>query len=504
MLVRRLANGAAALLGSLAILAMIAPGAALAAGKGVLNGSVPMRGMSVALFAASGGNEQPVVLGRARSTAAGSFSLSYKASGSGTVKYLVATRPGGAAEAGFPVPASAYRLAAALGAGAVPRRVTVNERTTVAIGYAMAQFVDGARFAGKNPGLRNAAAMTHNLVNRRGGLSPVLERFPNGAATSTLATFDSLANLLGSCRAQGPRCAQLLRLAGVPGGGPAADTLAATANLARYPWHNAGALYKLSLRARGRYVPALAPGERPDGWTLALRFEGGSPRGLDGPGNFAIDAGGNLWVGNNYEYSRRSRQPSCFGREMLRFTPTGRYFPGSPYASGGLSGVGFGITIDPFDHVWAGNFGFAGKGCGEEPPSNSVSEFNLRGEALSPTWHRPGKGKSPKASSKRPSRAVGKTAKSPGRRPPSPTRRATSGSPTAATTASPNTSKATTKPRSTTPSRTSRSTPRCRRTGSASAARSGSRSTRPATLTSPPTTAPPWSCSTAKARCCGG
>ncbi len=343
-----------------------------------------MRGMGVALFAASGGNEQPVVLGRARSAAAGSFSLSYKASGSAAVKYLVTTRPGGAAEAGFPVSASAYRLAAALGAGAVPKRATVNERTTVAIGYAMAQFTDGAKFAGKNPGLRNAAAMTQDLVNRRGGLSPVLERFPNGGATSTLATFDSLANLLGSCRAQGPRCARLLALTGVPGGGPAADTLAATTNLARYPWHNAGALYKLSLRARGRFAPALAPGEKPDGWTLALRFEGGSPRGLDGPGNFAIDAGGNLWVGNNYEYSRRSRQPSCFGREILRFTPTGRYFAGSPYASGGLSGVGFGITIDPFDHVWAGNFGFAGKGCTEEPPSNSVSEFNLRGEALSP------------------------------------------------------------------------------------------------------------------------
>ena len=101
------------------------------------------------------------------------------------------------------MPGNSYRLASAIGAGRVPPRATLNERTTVAMGYAMAQFIDGGRVAGKNPGLRNAAAMTRNLVRvRRGGLSRVVARFPNGNSTSTLRSFDSLANLLAACRAR--------------------------------------------------------------------------------------------------------------------------------------------------------------------------------------------------------------------------------------------------------------------------------------------------------------
>lgn len=373
-----------------ALLLVLAPASSGApGGRGVLHGTVPLRGMNVALYAATPGAARPRLLGRTRSRRGGSFALSYRGASLGQVKYVLATRPGGGAEAGFPVPGSSYRLASAIGAGAVPPRMTLNERTTVAMGYAMAQFVSGGRVAGENPGLRNAAAMTRNLVGvRGGGLSRVISRFPNGNSTSTLRAFDSLANLLAVCRAQGRRCATLLRLAGVPGGRAAGDTLAAATNLARYPWHNSRSLFALSKRVRARYAPVL--GKVPDAWTLALRFEG-SPRAMDGPANFAIDARGSIWVANNYEYSRRSRQSSCFGKELVRFTPTGRTYPGSPYRSGGVSGVGFGITIDKRNHVWTGNFGFAGKGCKELPPSNSVSEWELDGTPLSPRLKRTGR-----------------------------------------------------------------------------------------------------------------
>lgn len=372
---------------SLACLAfLLVPAGAFAAARGgQVVGKVPLRGMNVVLYAAVPGNGKPTVLGRTRSRRGGQFALRYRRASTSTIKYLLATRPGGGAEAGYPVPGTSYRLAAAIGAGPVPRRVTLNERTTVAMGYAMAQFIDGGRVAGREPGLRNAAAMTRNLVSVRGGtLSRVLGTFPNGNSTSTLRTFDSLANLLGVCRIQGRRCAKLLRLAGAPGGGPAADTLSAVVDLARYPWHNTRGLFRLSLRLRTRFSPALGRGTGPAAWTLALRFEGGPPRGLDGPGNFAIDAEGGIWVGNNYEYSRRSKEPTCFGRSLFRFTPTGRYYPGSPYESGGTSGVGFGITIDPHERVWVGNFGFEGAGCRKEAPHNSVSEYLPSGRAVSP------------------------------------------------------------------------------------------------------------------------
>jgi hypothetical protein len=365
-------------------------GASASAGggaSGTISGTVPLRGMNVQLMAALPGDRLPVRLGSARSGAGGAFTVHYKGARSGQVTYLLATRPGGAAEAGYPIYGQSYRLAAALGEGRIPRRVQVNERTTVAMGFAMAQFIGvGGTVVGQNPGLRNAAAMSGDLVDLGGGLSRVLREFPNGGSTSTLPTFNALANLLTICRRQDIGCVRLLSKARTPGGAPAQDTLAAAVSIARYPWHDVRGLYRLSLAAahrRGTWAPALAQGEAPDAWTLALRFEG-DPPGMDGPGNFAIDAEGNIWVANNYAYSRQPRQPACGSDKVFKFTPTGQTYPGSPYVGGGLSGVGFGVTIDPSNRVWLGNFGFEGKGCETEADHFSASAFTLSGKALSP------------------------------------------------------------------------------------------------------------------------
>ncbi|HVX33876.1 MAG TPA: hypothetical protein VHA80_12110, partial [Solirubrobacterales bacterium] len=352
-----------------------------------LAGTGPLRGMHVQLLAARPGDRLPVRLGSARSGAGGAFAIHYAGARPGQVAYLLATRPGGAAEAGFPIYGQSYRLAAALGEGRLPRRVTVNERTTVAMGFAMAQFIGvGGVVVGQNPGLRNAAAMSGDLVGLHGGLARVLRTFPNGSSTSTLPTFNALANLLATCRSQDARCARLLAVAGAPGGAPARDTLAAAVDIARYPWHDVRGLFELALAASrrpGAWTPALGKGDAPDAWTLALRFEG-DPPGLDGPGNFAIDAEGNLWVGNNYAYNRRSRQPTCASEELFRFTPTGQTYPGSPYEGGGLSGVGFGIAINPAGRVWVGNFGFEGQGCETAANHYTASTFSLSGRPLSP------------------------------------------------------------------------------------------------------------------------
>jgi hypothetical protein len=380
-------------LAALAAVAALLPGAALAAGGGVaddgagtISGTVPLRGMNVELMAAHPGDRLPERLGTARSGANGAFALHYKGARGNAVKYLLATRPGGAAEAGYPIYGQSYRLAAALGTGAVPRRAKVTERTTVAMGFAMAQFIGSGMVVGQEPGLRNSAAMSGDLVDLGGGLAKVLRTFPNGKSTSTLATVNALANLLTICRRQDVACVRLLSKARTPGGAPAKDTLSAVVNIARYPWHDVHGLYELSLAAahrRGTWQPALGPGEAPDAWTLALRFEG-SPPGMDGPGNFAIDAEGNVWVGNNYAYSRESRKPACGSDKLFRFTPTGRTYPGSPYVGGGLSGVGFGITIDPSNRVWLGNFGFEGKGCETAANHFTASVFSMSGKALSP------------------------------------------------------------------------------------------------------------------------
>ena len=315
------------------------------------------------------------MLGSALTTASGLFRISYLSSAvaQGAVRYLIAARGSGA-----------LVEASALGPGAVPVRVTVNDLTTVAMGYAMAQFIHGRLIHGKSPGLQNAALMSGDLVEAETGrLAPVLRRAPNGPETSTLATVNSLANMVADCRLSGPLCSRLLRLSAAPGSGASRDTLGAITQIARSPWQNVARLYALSRVSPSAYAPALGPTRRPDAWTLALRFEGDGAS-VDGPGNFAVDAGGNVWATDNYEFSRESLKSVCASDLLLRFTPTGAPYPLSPYAGAGLSGAGYGIAVDPHGNAWVANFGFAAPECPHQPPHNSVSEFSAAGVAISP------------------------------------------------------------------------------------------------------------------------
>ena len=122
---------------------------------------------------------------------------------------------------------------------------------------------------------------------------------------------------------------------------------------------------------------------------MILRFEGEKDEDgnfiVNGPGNFAIDAEGTLFVANNYAPGAREENV-CAAQNLLRFTPYGTFFPGSPYTGGGVSGVGYGITSDPHANVWTGNFGFQAPACigtTAEAPHNSVSKFGPDGDAKS-------------------------------------------------------------------------------------------------------------------------
>jgi hypothetical protein len=93
------------------------------------------------------------------------------------------------------------------------------------------------------------------------------------------------------------------------------------------PWQNVAQVMALSLLPPAPYQPARVVA--PDAWTLALRFVGDGVS-MDGPGNIAIDHEGSLWVTNNYEFKPTAVQPVCGAENLLRFTPTGEYVPGSP------------------------------------------------------------------------------------------------------------------------------------------------------------------------------
>ena len=109
-----------------------------------------------------------------------------------------------------------------------PARVVINELTTIASVWTHAQFVDGAAIRGPALGLRIAAGNVPNLVDlTTGGLGPVIQDPLNSSQTTTLATFNTLANLLAGAltRARGDACDEFLAAATPPGGTAPTDTL---------------------------------------------------------------------------------------------------------------------------------------------------------------------------------------------------------------------------------------------------------------------------------------
>jgi NHL repeat len=333
----------------------------------------PLSGFGVTLFA--GGSSSVAELGSSTTAADGTFFITYaQPQDPNAVLYLRAAE---ASPTGGP-----RSLWSVLGPGPAPDTVVVDEATTVATAYAMAQFTDGTEIRGPSPGLPNAAAMAHNLADvRTGDLSPVLLTTPNGGETRTRDTFDSLANAVSACVETAIACEALFDAATSPQGTRPDDTFAALVNVAHDPWHHIPEVFTVSMLGPRPHQPFLAAA--PPGWTLALRFVGDGTS-VDGPGNVVVDDRGHLWVNNNYVYSADSNTQVCGSGLLSEFLPDGRYASGSPYSGGGLNGAGFGIGRDPYGDIWVGNFGFASPGCADPPPHNSVSQFRPDGTPVSP------------------------------------------------------------------------------------------------------------------------
>src|ERR687897_3293216 len=229
------------------------------------SGNQPLAGVSVTLYGTAsfaGARRAPVVLGSSVSRVDGSFTIAYRSALRARTVASVIARSGGR-----------VRLGSALGTPPLPRRIVVNERTTVATAFALAQFIGRVGIVGKAPGLQNAAAMVGNLVNvRTGGVSEVLSTPPNGIQTSTMRAFNSLANMAVDCARSRDGCDALFRLARPPGGPAPRGALVALADIARNPGHHVGRLFALARSGPAPYRPALRRSQRPDAWTVALRF----------------------------------------------------------------------------------------------------------------------------------------------------------------------------------------------------------------------------------------
>jgi hypothetical protein len=341
----------------------------------------PIAKATVTLWAAGPGS--PRKLAETQTTADGSFRLQVaEPRAGGAVLYLIAA--GGEPKAGGAKgPNPAVTLMAALGT-TPSRRVTVNELTTVASVWTGAQFLNGAALSGSALGLRIAAGNVPNLVDlETGGLGPVIQDPLNSSQTTTLATFNTLGNLLAGCiaRVRGDACQRFFAAATPPGGTAPTNTLAAAENISRFPSHHAQALfallnefYPVPAGKAWRPVPFIPYlNFAPSAWTLSLVYSGG---GLNSLGGIAIDGEGNMWADDNFLVGAQSTIWSSFGGGISKIAPNGR--PLSPmtvgYRGGGIDGPGFGIAIGADDRVWATSLG-----------AKNISVFDRKtGKPLSP------------------------------------------------------------------------------------------------------------------------
>ena len=362
-------------LAGVAVAASPAGGQALALAGTVESGGVPLPGYEVALYRTVP-DAAPELVGTAITDAAGAFTIGHDVLADPTrVTYLVARDP-----------SSTAVLATVLGA-APGTTATVNPRTTVAFAWSTAAFLgDAGDVVGPVPGVPNGASMAKNLADPvTGAIGVVLDTPPNGDETSTRRAFNSLANAVAACVADSAQC-DALRTATTPAGqSTPPDLLAALGDLARQPTLGVDGVFTVSQAPPTPYAPARA--DAPDQWTLALRFDGGpdlpDADRMNGPGNFAMDHEGTMWVADNYTYAPPGEE-ACAGQLLLRFAPDGSYAAGSPLRGGGLSGAGYGIVRDRYGDIWVSNFGFAATECVDQPPHTTLSQFTADGTPVSP------------------------------------------------------------------------------------------------------------------------
>ena len=311
----------------------------------VMAGSQAMAGASVQLYAAgnTGNASTPTSLLTAAITAdtTGAFTVpaGYTCPTAASNIYLVA-RGGKAGAAGASNTGSAMMAALGTCSAVTNKAVVVNELTTAAGAWSLAQFLGSGAVAGgsctNSVGITNAFATANNLVDVHAGTAPGAA-FP-ATGIAPLQKMDSLANLLNACTAStgasSSACTTLFSQATVSGSVPA-NTLDAALNIVKNPGVNVASLFAAS-GASYAFTPVLAAA--PNDWTLNVNFSGG---GLHSPSGLGIDSQGNVWVASYFN-------------SASKFSPTG-----VPVFPTGITGNGlnesYGLAMDASDQVWIPN-----------------------------------------------------------------------------------------------------------------------------------------------------
>lgn len=276
---------------------LYASGGSITITGSVKTGTTAISGSTVTIFAAgSAYGSGTTSLTSTTAAVDGTFSLTFSCAGNQQT-YITATG-GDAGQGSNP----AIGLMAALGPCeslvSNTTSATVNELTTAAAEWSLAQFLDSAgRTLGAPPsntlGLQNAylgfanmADINANFVvsGNPSSFLPSGGSCPGAANCDGLERMNTLANIIAGCTESNPSsstaCAQLLcdatpgdTYSGSCSGTPTiTDTLGAAYQIVANPANNVSAVFGLASTSTP-YSPALST--VPDGWEMGLRFRAG-------------------------------------------------------------------------------------------------------------------------------------------------------------------------------------------------------------------------------------
>jgi hypothetical protein len=317
--------------------------------------------------------------GEALTDANGNFDITgqYTCPSSTTLVYLTATG-GNPGLSGGSINNSALVLMAAMGQcgslASLTGPIVINEVTTVASIYALAQFTGGGGSGGNvayyavEPqtltGLSTAFAEALNMIDIYTGTAQTSTN--SGVGYVPQAEINTLANILVPCvNTSGPgssNCQSLFTAAQPSGGNAPTTVLGAALDIARNPGNNVAEIYGLAA-ANAAFQPALTAA--PNDWTVALSYSVG---GINYPYGMALDAQGNVWVSGWVGNSPLSPQVGVI-------SPTGVEASNSPYTNSANVSSPTGIAVDTSGNTWVAN-------C----ISNGTVAFKLQNNTISVSY----------------------------------------------------------------------------------------------------------------------
>ncbi len=348
----------------------------------VKGGNPPVTNSTITLYAAStaGYVNASTQVAVTTSDVSGNFSFSGVNCSADDQLYVVAT--GGNPGLGDSGNNPNLSMMAAVGScsavlAGTPSFVNINEVTTIASVYALANFMGDAAHVGTSPtnvtGLKNAFATVPNLVDIPSGtalsITPAYaaSNVPNyHTSQAPQARINALANALASCvNSSGgsasdtsTSCGQLFSYTTVGSKVPV-DTLQAALSIAQNQANNTSQIAGL-ITANPFFQPTLTTAQTAvlTDWALAVVYRGGglATAGVQGDltpsaQTLTIDKSGNIWVPGTFNGSNGF---------LAVFSNQGAPLPISPSAAagspGGYTGVANpqAIAIDQDGNAWVG------------------------------------------------------------------------------------------------------------------------------------------------------